>query len=118
MTRLEVSLSVRQRGCAGWRSPYASGEKVGSEYEAMDPQLTANLVDAKLVHARRTYESAMRTSVTYTASLHEIRFAYPLHHPLRQRELAWLLLVSAFGLTLSPKKKSCIKASISPVSWR
>ena len=29
---------------------YASGEKVGSEYEAMDSQLTANLVDAKLVH--------------------------------------------------------------------
>ena len=28
---------------------YASGEKVGSEYESMD-SLTANLVDAKLVH--------------------------------------------------------------------
>ena len=42
---------------------YASGEKVGSEYEAMDSQLTANLVMQSML--KRTYESAMKTFGTF-----------------------------------------------------
>ena len=77
---------------------YASGEKVGSEYEAMDSQLTANLVDAKLVHVEENL-SAMRTSVTYTASLRDtLRLsATPSIAPTRTR-----LVTSGFGVRVDP----------------
>ena len=79
---------------------YASGEKVGSEYEAMDSQLTANLVDAKLVHV----EENLRERDENLRDLHSfftrdtLRLsATPSIAPTRTR-----LVTSGFGVRVDP----------------
>ena len=79
---------------------YASGEKVGSEYESMDSPLTANLVDAKLVHV----EEDLRERDENLRDLHSfftrdtLRLSStPSIAPTRTR-----LVTSSFGVRVDP----------------
>ena len=79
---------------------YASGEKVGSEYEAMDSELTVNLVDAKLVHV----EDSLKDREENIRDLHAfftrdaLRLSStPSIAPIRTR-----LITSSFGVRVDP----------------
>ena len=104
MTRLEVSNRPVSEAVR-WRSLHASGEKVGSEYEAMHLQLTANLVDAKLVHV----EENLRERDENLRDLHSFftRDTLFIRHTVDcANARAWVTLVSAFACRPFHRRRS------------